>query len=55
MAVFHFSLTRTASSRSAARYTAFSLKIPSDTNDSWISAGNIIKFYLQSRRDILKF
>ncbi|QQP40039.1 Hypothetical protein FKW44_013949, partial [Caligus rogercresseyi] len=38
-------ILRSAIISAAARYTALTLKIPSDTDDSWISAGNIVKFY----------
>ncbi|QQP54589.1 Uncharacterized protein FKW44_007469 [Caligus rogercresseyi] len=38
----------------AARYTALSLKIPSDTEDSWVHAGNVIKFYPFKSKNILK-
>ncbi|QQP54620.1 Uncharacterized protein FKW44_007508, partial [Caligus rogercresseyi] len=48
-------ILRSAMISAAARYTAFSLKIPSDTDDSWISAGNIIKFYPSKSKRYFNF
>ncbi|QQP54837.1 Hypothetical protein FKW44_007805 [Caligus rogercresseyi] len=37
------SILRCVMLSAAAPYTALSLKIPSDTEDSWVHAGNIIQ------------
>ncbi|QQP36366.1 Uncharacterized protein FKW44_021442 [Caligus rogercresseyi] len=44
------SILRSVMLSAAARYTALSLKIPSDTEDSWVHAGNVIKFYPSNQR-----
>ncbi|QQP52031.1 Uncharacterized protein FKW44_004026 [Caligus rogercresseyi] len=48
------SILRSVMLCAAARYTALSLKIPSDTDNSWVHTGNVNKYDPSKSKEYFK-